>query len=46
MNISELESNNNTEYQDVFLLMKKMGLIKDKSKQWQFHNKFGKIYYE
>jgi len=46
MNFSELESNNISEYQDVILFMKNMGLIKDKSKQWQFHYKTGKIYYE
>jgi len=37
---------NISEYQDIILFMKNMGLIKDKSKQWQCHNKFGKIYYE
>ena len=43
---TELESKNIPEYQEIILLMKNMGLIKDKSKQWQFHNKIWKIYYE
>ena len=46
MNISKLELNKVTEFQDIILSMKIMGLIKDKSRQRQFHNNAGKIYYE
>ncbi len=45
MNITNPELNNVTEFQNVLLLMKIIGLIKDKSRQRQFHNNAGKIYH-
>ena len=46
MNVAELELNHFTDYQDIILFMKNIGLIKDKSRPQQFHNNTGEIYYE
>jgi len=46
MNIAEIELNHFTDYKDIVLFMKNIGLIKDKSRPQQFHNNIGEIYYE
>jgi len=44
MNVAEIELNHFTEYQDIVLFMKNIGLIKDKSRPRQFQYKIGEIY--
>ncbi len=46
MKFDNFESNNVSQYQDIISLMKTMGLIKNKSRQGQFHNNIGEIYFE
>jgi hypothetical protein len=43
MNWVKLELNHVDEYPEVILLMKNMGLIKNKSRQLQFHKNIGEI---
>ncbi len=44
MNVDELELYHFAQRQDIVLVMKKFGLIKDKSRPQQFHNNVGEIY--
>ena len=44
--IAEIELTHFSDYQDIVLFMKNIGLIKDKSRPRQFHNNTGEIYYE
>ncbi len=46
MNYDKLDSNNFTEYQKIILLMKNIGLIKDKSEQCQSLKNIEELHYE
>lgn len=46
MNLEKKGSINCNDYQEIILLLKTTGLIKDKSKQDQCHNEKGDFYFD
>jgi len=46
MNYDKIDLNNSIEYQQIILLLKNTGLIKDKSQGFQSYNDLGEFYHE